>query len=313
MDQWIQQLFLGIRPDNLAAVPFAPVITESSQRPASEILPLWKNATLLTVPDISGYVGADTMACVLATAMDQSDEVTLLVDIGTNGEMVLGNRDRLAACSTAAGPALEGAKIRYGMRGAVGAIDHVWLEGDQVQVHVIGEGEAVGICGSGLIDAVACLLRLRLLNARGRLLTSEERDGERIFPLTDQVYLTQNDIREVQMAKGAIAAGIRLMASFLGLTLSDISKLRLAGAFGTFLDASSACRIGLLPAELSDRIEAIGNAAGSGARRMAKNRQEFARTDALCRKIEFLELASLPEFQHEFARNMRFEEEKRHD
>ena len=212
----------------------------------------------------------------------------------------------MTACSTAAGPALEGAKIRFGMRGAPGAIDHVWVEDGKIRCSVIGGGEAKGICGSGLIDAVASLLELGLLNARGRLLADEEADGERIARLTDTVYITQNDIREVQMAKGAIAAGISLMARELGIEISQIDKVLLAGAFGSFLKPESACRIGLLPDELLKKITAVGNAAGSGAKMMACSKDEFARTDELISHIEFIELASLPDFQREFAKNMRF-------
>ena len=144
----MQQLFLGISPKNLAEIPFTPVLTSTQIQKASEFLPLWGDAALLTVPDISGYVGADTMACIIATELDQTQEWTLLVDIGTNGEMVLGCKKRMVACSTAAGPALEGANIRFGMRGAAGAIDHVWLENGQFRCSVIGGGKAVGICGS---------------------------------------------------------------------------------------------------------------------------------------------------------------------
>lgn len=302
----MQQLFLGLSVKNLATVPFAPSITKSNMKPAKDVVPLWENAVLLTPPDISGYVGADTMGCILSTRMYAGDAITLMVDIGTNGEMALGNRTRMTACSTAAGPALEGAKIKFGMRGAPGAIDHVWVEDGKIRCSVIGSGEAKGICGSGLIDAVASLLELGLLNARGRLLTNEEADGERIARLTDTVYITQNDIREVQMAKGAIAAGISLMARELGLEISQIDKVLLAGAFGSFLKPESACRIGLLPAELLEKITAVGNAAGSGAKMMVCSKDEFTRTDELISHIEFIELASLPDFQHEFAKNMRF-------
>lgn len=302
----MQQLFLGMSVKNLATVPFAPSITKSNMKPAKDVVPLWENAVLLTPPDISGYVGADTMGCILSTRMYAGDAITLMVDIGTNGEMALGNRTRMTACSTAAGPALEGAKIKFGMRGAPGAIDHVWVEDGKIRCSVIGGGEAKGICGSGLIDAVASLLELGLLNARGRLLTDEEVDGERIARLTDTVYITQNDIREVQMAKGAIAAGISLMARELRLEISQIDKVLLAGAFGSFLKPESACRIGLLPAELLEKITAVGNAAGSGAKMMVCSKDEFTRTDELISHIEFIELASLPDFQHEFAKNMRF-------
>jgi hypothetical protein len=198
------------------------------------------------VPDISGFVGADTVACVLATGLDRQEEMTLLVDIGTNGEMVMGNRHRMVACSTAAGPALEGANIRFGMRGMAGAIDHVTRKDGKIVCSVIGGTEPQGICGSGLIDAVAAALELGLINSRGRIQNESRR-----IPLTEQVFLTQEDIREIQLAKGAIAAGIRLMAKELGITMEQIDRVYLAGAFGSYLDPESACRMGLLPPELA--------------------------------------------------------------
>lgn len=302
----MQQLFLGIAPDNLAAVPYAPVLTEAKEENAREIFPECPNAILLTVPDISGYVGADTVGCVLAAGMDTAEETTLLVDIGTNGEMVLAHRGRMVACSTAAGPALEGANIRFGMGGSAGAIDHVWLEKGSLRHSVIGSGEAVGICGSGIVDAVAAMLELGLLNKRGRIQSTQEAEGQRFVPLTDRIYLTQEDIRQVQLAKGAIAAGIRLMCSHLGITVSDIRKVILAGAFGSFLNPESACRIGLLPEELSGRITAAGNLAGVGAKMTAVNRAQFALADTIVKRTEFLELADQPAFRKTFAQCMEF-------
>ena len=301
----MQQLFLGISPENLAAMPFRPVLTEAKTVPCQEMLPLCPNARLQIVPDISGYIGADTVSCVLATGMHQKEEITLLVDIGTNGEMVLGNKERMIACSTAAGPALEGANIRFGMRAAEGAIDRVWLDGGKLQYSVIGGGEARGICGSGLIDAVAVGLQTGLLNKRGRI-----QNEEHVFRLTDAICLTQDDIRQVQLAKGAIYAGICLMAKELSLDLEEIQQVQLAGAFGSNLDPESACRIGLLPEELGDRIEIAGNAAGSGAKMLARDPDLLSAAQLLTEKIEFLELAVLPEFAGTFARGMNFREGK---
>lgn len=300
----MQQLFLGISPENLAGVPFAPVLTEARTVPCGDMLPICPNADILIVPDISGYVGADTMGCILSTGLYRQEAVTLVVDIGTNGEMVLGSKDRMIACSTAAGPALEGANIRFGMRGTAGAIDHVWLENGEVKCSVIGGGEARGICGSGLIDAIAVGLEMGLLNKRGRI-----QNEDRIFRITEQIYLTQEDIRQVQLAKGAIHAGICLMAKQLGLEIREIQKVQLAGAFGNYLSPKSACRIGLIPEELLHKIEAVGNAAGSGAKMLACDRSQLPLTQHLKEKIEFLELASLPEFSRTFARAMNFREE----
>lgn len=300
----MQQLFLGISPENLAGIPFAPVLTEAKVISCSKMLPICPNADLLIVPDISGYIGADTMGCILSTQLYKKEEITLMVDIGTNGEMVLGNKDRMIACSTAAGPALEGANIQFGMRGTDGAIDHVWLDDGEVKCSVIGNRKAIGICGSGLIDAIAVGLDMGLLNKRGRI-----QNEDRIFHLTENIYLTQDDIRQVQLAKGAIYAGIFLMAKQLGLEVKDIQKVQLAGAFGSFLNPKSACRIGLLPEELLDRIEPVGNAAGSGAKMLACDQDHLPLTQELTERIEFLELASLPEFPRTFAKSMNFREE----
>ena len=312
----MQQLFLGIMPENLAKIPFAPVLTQAEVGEAGDIFPCCPHAALVTVPDISGYVGADTVGCVLASGLDREEKRTLLVDIGTNGEMVLGNRERMIACATAAGPALEGAKIRFGMRGEPGAIDHAALVGNTLSLSVIGGGEAAGICGSGLIDIAAVLLDAGVVNARGRLAEPGtalplgdrifETEGQRCFRLTDSVYLTQDDIRQLQMAKGAIASGIELMAAQLGGGVETIERVLLAGAFGSFIRPESACRIGLLPPQLLDRIQTIGNAAGSGARRVACSGAELQRAQTIADRAEFLELAALPEFQRTFAQSMRF-------
>lgn len=300
----MQQFLFGIVPENLAQVPFAPVLTEAQAVSCQDILPICPNAQLLMVPDISGYVGADTIGCLLAVELYKKDEITLLVDIGTNGEMVLGNKHRMIACATAAGPALEGANIQFGMRAAVGAIDHVQLENGKVVCSVIGGGAAVGICGSGLVDAAAVGLKLGLINKRGRIVTEDH-----IFRLSETVYLTQEDIRQVQMAKGAIRAGITLMAARLGVEIGEIQKVQLAGAFGSFLNPESACRIGLLPEELLDRIEIVGNAAGCGAKMLACDKSLLPFSQKLTERVEFLELASLESFPKTFAKAMLFREE----
>ena len=309
----MQHLLLGISPKNLAVVPYNPILTDAKVVPCRDILPICENALLLIVPDIAGYLGADTMGCILSSQMYTAEELTLMVDIGTNGEMVLGNRERMIACSTAAGPALEGANIHFGMRGTDGAIDHVTMKNGRLCCTVIGGGEAKGICGSGLIDAVAVLLESGALNKRGRIQTPLERDGQRVICLTDSVYLTQEDIRQVQMAKGAICAGIQLMAKQLGKEVGDIRQVLLAGAFGSYMDPGNACRIGMLPEELRGRIVAVGNAASSGAKLLACDKSELERSQQLLRKIEFLELASLPEFPMTFGKAMGFREEEQRD
>lgn len=298
----MQQLFLGLPVNNLVSIPFHPVLTKTQVLSAGDYLSVWEGAQLLVVPDIAAYIGADTVAGILATGMDQTEKLTLLVDIGTNGEMVLGKKDRLVACATAAGPALEGSGIQFGMQAADGAIAHVEKD---FFCHVIGKKNAVGICGSGLLDAVAVSLERGLVNTRGRILKEEQ-----ILPLADDVYLTQEDIRQLQQAKGAIAAGIQLMAAHLGVCLSDIETVYLAGAFGTFMDPHSACRIGLIPEELESKIQPVGNAAGSGAMQIVCSPAAFARTAAIVSAVEHLDLAVLPGWAKCFAKSMRFATEE---
>ena len=296
----MRQLFLGLPLDNLATAPFAPAITETVYTPAGDYFPVCPDAMLLTVPDIGGFVGADTVGCILAARMDAATDTALLVDIGTNGEMVLCHRGRMVACSTAAGPALEGANIQFGMRAAAGAIDRVTAAG----IHVIGGGSARGICGSGLIDAVAVMLDRGVLNRRGRILTEDRR-----YDLTDGVWLTQEDIRQVQLAKGAIAAGIALMARHLGIAVEEIDRCILAGAFGSFLNPASACRIGLLPHRLQGKITAAGNLALEGAKLLAMDERQRRLARELTARAELLELSALPEFRRCFAEHMFFREE----
>ena len=190
------------------------------------------------------------------------------------------------------------------MRAMEGAIDHVWLENGAVKCSVIGGGAARGICGSGLIDAVAVGLKLGLINRRGRI-----GNDDHTFHLTKDVYLTQEDIRQLQLAKGAIYAGICLMAEQLGLEIGDIQKVQLAGVFGSYLNPENACRIGLLPEELLAKIEAVGNAAGSGAKVLACDQDLLGFTEKLTEHVKVLELASLRAFPKTFARAMGFREE----
>lgn len=278
----MHHLLLGIDPKPLVTPPYMPAVFEAMEQGTG--------CKTRILPNIAGFVGGDTVGCMVATRFDQEEELTLLIDIGTNGEMVLGSRHRRVACSTAAGPAFEGARISCGMRGAEGAVDHVMLEGGKITYHVIGETEPEGLCGSGLLDLVAVLLDAGILDESGYL------EGK-AYALCGSVVLTQKDVREVQLAKAAIRAGIELLAERMGVLVSDIQKVYLAGAFGNFLTPASACRIGMIPPVLQDRIIPIGNAAGEGAKLCALSRKEFAYSQTLARETEFLELASLSQFQ----------------
>lgn len=295
----MHHLLLGIDPTPLVTPPYMPKVFQAMEVPGEELLPI--RGVLRVLPNIAGFVGGDTVGCMTATRFDRLEELTLLIDIGTNGEMVLGDRRRRIACSTAAGPAFEGARISCGMRGAAGAVDHAACEDGRISYHVIGGGPAEGLCGSGLLDLTAALLEAGVIDETGRL-------GGGAYRLCPGVTLTQKDVREVQLAKGAIRAGIELLAKTLGASVEDIGTVYLAGAFGNYLTPASACRIGMIPPALEARILPIGNAAGEGAKLCAASREEFAYSQRLAGSTEFLELATLPDFQERFMEALGFSE-----
>lgn len=297
----MHHLLLGIDPRPLVTPPYMPRQTQSLTLDAKTLLPISGQVRIL--PNIAGFVGADTVGCLTATRFDRRQALTLMIDIGTNGEMVLGDCRRRVACSTAAGPAFEGAKISQGMRGSPGAIDHVSVQEGGLAYHVIGEQEAKGLCGSGLLDLIACLLELGILDESGYL------EGKAYTIPGTAVTLTQADVREVQLAKAAIRAGIELMCSHLQVRPEQIQSVLLAGAFGNYLDPRSACRIGMIPPCLLEKIQPIGNAAGAGAKLCALSQQEFAYSETLAAQTEFLELASKPDFQDRFVDALEFCEE----
>lgn len=262
----------------------------------------------------------------------QREKEMLILDIGTNGEMVLGKSNDYTCCATAAGPAFEGAEIELGMSAVSGAISRVWIENDQIQVEVIGadreKGQtatAKGICGSGLIDALYVFLSLGLIDETGRIKThrqvpykyhrylgDDEEENDCIF-LTDDVYITQDDIRKLQLAKGAVAAGIAVLMQARGLKCDDIGQVYIAGGFGSVLDKHSAAGIGMIPAELVDRTVAIGNAAAGGAMIAAINPNAEKRLDEIAKSMKYIELSSDKNFSDEYIRQMNLGEMKWND
>ena len=310
----MHHLFLGIYPASLVHAPYTPAVSERLVLNAGDYgLDVQRKAELIMLPDIAGYVGADTCGCLLALRQDQKDEISLMIDIGTNGEMVLGNRNLLVTCSTAAGPAFEGAKIECGMRGAAGAVDHVKYENGKWDYTTVGNQPAVGLCGSGLIDLVAGLLDAGMLDENGALSSGQEKQGVFMMVPLEQagnergVYLTQKDIGEVQLAKAAIAAGIQMLMKRLGITEEEICSVYIAGAFGNYMDPVSAGKIGLLPAALVKKVKPVGNAAGEGAKIALVNEREMLEMDELVGKIDFVELAASGDFQDYFIDELGFE------
>ncbi|MDO4339900.1 MAG: ASKHA domain-containing protein [Eubacteriales bacterium] len=295
----MHHLFLELPVDRLALAPYEPYQKSAWMGKALDCqVRIHPDGEILWLPNIGGFVGADTVGCLLASGIEKQDAMTLMIDIGTNGEMALGCRDGLLACSTAAGPAFEGAKITCGMRGSAGAIDKVFLENGALKYHVIGGGEPKGICGSGLLDAAACLLKTGQMDETGRLYED--------CHFSDDVFLNQKDIRELQLAKAAIAAGIRILCMRKGIRIKDIDRVLLAGAFGNYLDPDSACAIGLIPGELSGKIIPIGNAAGEGAKLAVLNASEFRRAVRLAEGTGFIELATDAGFQDVYVDELEF-------
>lgn len=324
----MHHLFTGISPASLAYAPYTPAISIPMCLNAGECgLRIAPCAKLLLLPNIAGFVGADTVGAALATEMDKKENLTLLVDIGTNGEMVMGDKNKLVACSTAAGPAFEGALISCGMRGADGAIDHIKLTSGIVDYSVIGGTAPQGICGSGLIDLLSELIRVGIVESGGRIAEADELDGtevecykDRIITVDGQrafliykdgkneVYFTQRDVREVQLAKGAMAAGIEMMSDYLGVKSEDIESVLIAGAFGSYMSPKSACGIALIPPVLESKVTAVGNAAGQGSKLALLSKSEYERSANISRTMNYLELAADPKFQDIFVDMLEFPE-----
>ncbi len=251
-------------------------------------------------PCAAAFVGADVITALLASDLCKSTETGLLIDIGTNGEMILRQKEKLYACSTAAGPAFEGAGISMGMGGQPGAIDRVWLTPDgSLDAHVIGDKAPAGLCGSGLVDAVACLLETETLDETGYL---EDDPTVILSPVT----ITGQDIRAVQLAKSAIHAGMRTLLHAAGLSCGDVKTLCIAGGFGSYLDVKNAGRIGLLPEELVSRVRVIGNAALVGASMLLLSTELRPVCESMAREAEIVELASNPVFVAEYMERMLF-------
>lgn len=314
-------LLLGISPENIAATPFIPAFTGRMELPAAEIGLRFANANVENGPCVAGYIGADTTAAALACGMDENEGVSLLLDIGTNGEIALGGREGIVCCSAAAGPAFEGAHIRCGSGAVQGAISSVKLTQDgRVEFKTIGDEKPASICGSGLVDAIAEMLRVGLLDETGRLDEDEapecwedrlfDSSAGLAFALTEDktVYVCQKDVREVQLAKGAIAAGIEILLKQTGVRFEIVQNLFLAGGFGNYIDVHNACQIGLLPPEMEAKTVPVGNAAGTGARMMALNRTACDRVDSMAQHMRYIELSSQKEFTELFSENMLFEE-----
>ncbi len=324
-------LFFGVDPSGIAVAPFIPGFLGEISIYSGELKDFPLNCTVYSLPSISGYVGADIVSGILATKMDEREELSLLIDIGTNGEIVFGNKEKLYCCSTAAGPAFEGAHISCGLGGINGAVDSALIEDDQLIYTTIGGKKAVGICGSGIIDLVSVFLKEGLLDFTGRILDEEEvRDQFSTKFLNNlridnngpaflvvkasesgngrDVVFTQQDIREVQLAKAAISAGILTVLNKAGRSLNEIDHVFIAGGFGSYISKKSAANIGLIPAELLDKTESVGNTAGLGALSCALSQENLNVAKKIAEITEYVELSSDSFFNMKYMEEMVFPE-----
>ncbi|HET7236660.1 MAG TPA: ASKHA domain-containing protein [Actinomycetota bacterium] len=315
-------LLLGVDPRSIALSPFVATFLEPQDLRASEIgIQIHPDGRVALFPSIGAYVGADVVGDIVASGLARESETRLLVDVGTNGEIVCGNADRAVATAAPAGPAFEGGQILHGMRATEGAIEGVVLDDSGVHLQVIGGDVAPrGICGSGLIDVVAQLRIVGLLKENGILLSAEEatlaghplaerivdRDGVRAFEVAEGVLLTQLDIRELQSAKGAIATGIEVAMHELGIVAADLDEVMLAGSFGTYIHPESARVVGLVPPVPVERIRAVGNAASEGAKMALMSFREREVAFELPGFVEYLELSGAADFNDRFIANLAF-------
>jgi uncharacterized 2Fe-2S/4Fe-4S cluster protein (DUF4445 family) len=314
-------LLLGIDATPISMMPFTPAFREPLYLPARDVgLDIHPGGFVQTLPVIGAYVGADIVAGVIATGLAREEKLRVFVDVGTNGEIVLGSVKRVLCTAAPAGPAFEGSQIRCGMRATDGAIEGVTLS-DHIELQVIGGDIAPkGICGSGLVDTVAQLRLVGLLDAGGKMRSREEVpehplsdrlisvDGVRAFLLAENVYLSQRDVRELQFGKGSIATGIKVLMDVMGVTTADLDEVLLGGSFGSYLNPESAKIIGLVPPVDVDRILSVGNTAGEGAKMSLLSFRERQVAFELPEKIEYVELSGRSDFNDSFISVLQFPE-----
>lgn len=310
----MHHLFLRLPVGQLARAPYVPAVVSALDVKACELgLHFAPAATVHLLPNIAGWVGADHVAMLLVTGVAQSKGVVLAIDIGTNTEVCLANHGTLTSVSCASGPAFEGAHIRHGMRATSGAIEHLRFVDDQIEYQTIGGGPPVGLCGSGILDALAQLYLDGVVNRHGRMGEHPRvrgKDEEREFVLVGKdeqsndrldITLTQKDVRELQLAKGAMRTGINVLLEANDLSADDIDQVILAGAFGTYVNVASAITIGMLPRLPLDRFHQVGNAAGMGAKQALISHSKRVEAQAIARRVGYIELATVPQFARTFA------------
>ena len=324
----MQHLFLGVNPQFLAVSPYICGFKNSASLKARELgINIHPRGNIFIFPNIAGFVGGDTLSVALALNMHKNDEIKLAIDIGTNGELILGNKDKLLTASCAAGPAFEGAQISSGMRAVPGAIESVFISNEGIFWRVIGHVAAQGICGSGLIDITAELLKYSVIEETGRIrsknelqgkipaillnsiIENPEKDGNSftVAEIKDKkICITQKDIRELQLAKGAIHAGIELLIKEMNISYDDISEIYIAGTFGNYIDKTNAKLIGLIPDYPLEKVKFVGNAAAEGARLLLISQPEKEELQKILDITRYMEISGRPDFQDQFAESLMF-------
>jgi uncharacterized 2Fe-2S/4Fe-4S cluster protein (DUF4445 family) len=309
----MHHLFLRLPVRQLALSPFVPAVGRAVNIRAGELgLNIAPGACVHLLPNIAGFVGADHVSMLLATDAWGTKETTLAVDIGTNTEVSLIHGRKIVTTSCASGPAFEGGHVKHGMRAAAGAIERLRIDGGKIQYQTVDGAPAVGICGSGILDAMAQLYLAKIVNEGGRIMESQPRvrsyKGQREFVLVGKeerkgkpaITITQHDLRELQLAKAAIRTGIQVLLDTTGCSEDDIDRVIIAGAFGTYIDVGSAVAIGMLPALPLNHFRQVGNAAGMGARLALISLKCRGRAQAIASRVSYIELASSPRFQPTF-------------
>lgn len=306
----MMHLFANLSPVSMGQLPFHPLSTFHVTKAASDYGLALPNAECYLPPCLSAFLGGDTLCALLATEFSQQSSLSLLMDIGTNGELALGNKTFISCTATAAGPAFEGAHMSCGMASVQGAISGVNLLSGQLQLEVIGNKKPIGICGSGLLDAIALMLETGIMDETGRLDESCEavtnKDGQLAFFLTKDISITQHDIRELQTAKAAIAAGVLALLKNANHTTKEVDTLYLAGGFGNRMSEQSAKTIGLIPKDIS-HVSIAGNAAATGAVLCLLDPQQREQLEHIKHNAATIDLAADPYFMEQYIASMYFE------
>src|SRR4030043_1223535 len=315
----MHHLFAGLPVHQLGVAPYVPAVSEPMDLAAHRIgLKIARGARIHLPSNIAGYVGADHVAMLLSTGLSSASKTTIALDIGTNTEITLSHNNELLSCSCASGPAFEGAHIQAGMRAAPGAIERVQVIQGELRIQTIDNLNAIGICGSGILDAIACMLQIGAIDHRGSFISDHpaihQNDKKREFVLVDyqrsgngrDIVVTRQDINEIQLAKGAIRSGVEVLLEYAGISADVIEDFIIAGAFGTYINVPSAIQIGMFPTLPLNRFHQVGNAAGAGARQLLLSLEQRQLAEDIAKRVKYIEPSTYPNFTNIFSKSLYF-------